>query len=227
MKLKLVINKKADHMDELITRHSAIMDQYDPEKRVGIIVDEWGTWFNVEPGTNPGFLYQQNTIRDAMVAAITLNIFHKHAERVQMANIAQTVNVLQAMILTEGDKMVKTPSYHVFDLYKVHQDAERIDSYGDDLPQTMTHTISKKENIVNLSLCNYAVTGSEQVAFDFEEVKNVKSARYIVGDKMNAHNDFVHPEDIVIKEFSDFTLEDNILKVTVPAMSVITLQFEV
>lgn len=119
--------KKALRIDELITRHSVIMDRYDPEKRVALVVDEWGTWYDVEPGTNPAFLYQQNTIRDALVAAIHFNIFHKHCDRVRMANIAQTINVLQAVIHTEGSKMVLTPTYHVFNMYKVHQDAELLD----------------------------------------------------------------------------------------------------
>ena len=92
-------------MEKRVSEHAEIMDKYDPDKRVGLIVDEWGTWFEVEPGTNPGFLYQQNTMRDAMVAAVTLDIFNKHCDRVFMANIAQTVNVLQAIILTEdGNK---------------------------------------------------------------------------------------------------------------------------
>ena len=115
-------------MEELIRRHSAIMDQYDPDKKVGMIVDEWGTWYDVEPGTNPGFLYQQNTMRDALVAGINLNLFNKHSDRVKMANIAQMVNVLQSMILTEGEKMVKTPTYHVFDLYQVHQENDLLAS---------------------------------------------------------------------------------------------------
>lgn len=102
------------------------MDRYDPGRRVGMIVDEWGTWFDVEPGTNPGFLYQQNTLRDALVAGLTLNLFNEHCERVHMANIAQTINVLQAMILTEGERMLCTPTYHVFQMYAVHQDATRL-----------------------------------------------------------------------------------------------------
>ena len=110
-------------MRELVERHSAIMDQYDPEKQVGLIVDEWGTWYAVEPGTNPRFLYQQNSLRDALVAAVTLDIFNQHADRVHMANIAQTINVLQAMVLTDGGQMLLTPTYHVFEMYKVHQDA--------------------------------------------------------------------------------------------------------
>ena len=119
------ILRTATCMDELITKHSAIMDRYDPEKQVELIVDEWGTWYAVEPGTNPRFLYQQNSMRDALVAALTLNIFNQHCERVTMANIAQTVNVLQALILTEegSDRMLLTPTYHVFEMYKVHQDA--------------------------------------------------------------------------------------------------------
>ena len=116
-------------MDELITRHTDIMSRYDPEHKVGLVVDEWGTWYDVEPGTNPGFLYQQNTMRDAIVAAVTLNIFNAHSDRVVMANIAQLVNVLQSVILTEGEKMVLTPTYHVFDLYKHHHDATLLNSH--------------------------------------------------------------------------------------------------
>ncbi len=219
--------EKAAYMDELLTRHSAIMDQYDPEKRVGIIVDEWATWFSAEPGTNPGFLYQQNTIRDAMVAAITLNIFHKHAKRVRMANIAQTVNVLQAMILTDGEQMVKTPSYHVFDLYKVHQDAETIDSHGTS-SDTITYTISKKEDTIHLSVCNFATQGTEELSFSLETAINkVKEARYIVGDKMNAHNDFDHPEDVAIQDFTAYDVEENKVSLRVPAMSVLTISLTV
>src|ERR671912_2675180 len=113
-------------MEELVTRHSAIMDRYDPEKRGALVVDEWGIWTDVEPGTNPGFLYQQNSLRDALIAGTTLNIFNNHSDRVRMANLAQSINVLQALILTKGRQMLLTPTYHVFDLYKVHQDAKLI-----------------------------------------------------------------------------------------------------
>jgi alpha-N-arabinofuranosidase len=115
--------KHALYMDELVTKHSAIMDRYDPEKRIGLYVDEWGTWYDPEPGRNPAFLYQQNTLRDAVVAALTLNVFHRHADRVRMAMIAQTVNVLQAMILTDGEKMILTPTYHVFEMHIPFQGA--------------------------------------------------------------------------------------------------------
>ena len=108
-------------MDELITKHAAIMDKTDPEKRIGLAIDEWGTWYDVEPGTEPGFLYQQSTMRDALVAALNFHIFHRHADRVVMTNIAQTVNVLQAMILTDKEKMIRTPTYWVFEMFKVHQ----------------------------------------------------------------------------------------------------------
>lgn len=108
----------ANFSDELITRHSEIMNRYDPEKKIGLVIGEWGCWHKVEEGTNPGFLYQQNTMRDAIVAAIELNVFNRHSDRVVMANLAQAVNVLQSVILTEGDKMIKTPTYHVFDLLK-------------------------------------------------------------------------------------------------------------
>src|SRR5213080_4429425 len=113
-------------MNSLVEKHSAIMDKYDPEKKVALVVDEWGRWYAPVPGSNPGFLAQQNSLRDAVLAALNLNIFARHADRVQMANIAQMVNVLQAMILTDKEKMVLTPTYHIFEMYKVHQGARLI-----------------------------------------------------------------------------------------------------
>src|SRR5439155_22249597 len=110
-------------MEDIINKHAAIMDKYDAAKKVGMIVDEWGNWFDPEPGTNPGFLYQQNTLRDALVAAINFDIFHQHCDRIPMTSVAQMINVLQAMILTDKEKMVLTPTYHAFEMYKVHQGA--------------------------------------------------------------------------------------------------------
>ena len=119
---------KTLYMEELIERHGQIMDEYDPDKKIGLIIDEWGTWYDCEPGTNPGFLYQQNTMRDALVAGINLNLFNKHCDRVKMANLAQIANVLQAVLLTEGERMIKTPTYHVFQMYKCHQGASLVES---------------------------------------------------------------------------------------------------
>lgn len=215
--------KHAQYMDELITRHSAIMDQYDPEKRVGLIVDEWGTWLAVEPGTNPGFLYQQNSIRDAMVAAITFNIFHKHAERVHMANIAQTVNVLQSMVLTEGAEMVKTPTYHVFDLYKEHHEAEFVESFGDE-SETITYTISKKDQVMTISICNFSLTENETISFDNINAKSILSAKGIKGEKMDDYNDFSHPETVTIQDVEEVQIFDQTLEVKVAPMSVVTVQ---
>ena len=110
-------------MDELIRKHSAIMDKYDPQKKVALVIDEWGAWYAPLPGSNPGFLVQQNSQRDAVLAALNLNIFARHAERVRMANIAQMINVLQAMIMTDKEKMVLTPTYYVFKMYVPFQDA--------------------------------------------------------------------------------------------------------
>lgn len=215
--------EKASYMDELITRHSTIMDRYDPEQRIGMIVDEWGTWFTAEPGTNPGFLYQQNTIRDAMVAAITLNIFHKHAERVHMANIAQTVNVLQAMVLTEGEKMIKTPTYHVFDLYKDHQDAERVATSTLE-SSNLTYTLSKKAEVTTISICNFDLEATEEVSFSFEEGQKVVNARILQGADKQDHNTFEEPERVAPKAYQDYTLKDKELVVHLPPMSVLSIQ---
>jgi alpha-L-arabinofuranosidase len=227
--------KKALHMDELITKHSTIMDKYDPDKRIGMIIDEWGTWFDVEPGTNPGFLYQQNTIRDALVAGLHFNIFHNHADRVQMTNIAQTVNVLQAMILTEGEKMILTPTYHVFDMYKVHQDAELLavdstfgsyENNGVTLPQVTVSASKNTEGIVHISLCNIDHQNEAVLDLDLRGVIGVESkvsGTIITADSMNAHNTFEQPEVVKPAAFTGVSVENNKLSIKLPAMSVVTL----
>lgn len=231
--------QKALHMDELITRHRTIMDKYDPEGRVGLIVDEWGTWYNVEPGTNPGFLYQQNTIRDALVAGLTLNIFHKHNQRVRMANIAQTVNVLQAVILTEGEKMILTPTYHVFDMYKVHQDAELLElsldpgSYklNDSAIPAVTATASRDtQGKIHISFCNLQHHAEAQVTIDLRGMDGGSltiTGSTLTGETMDAHNTFVQPDAVKPQPFESFQLSGGKLTVNLPAMSVTTLELTV
>ena len=231
--------KKTLRMDELITRHTAIMDQYDPQQRVGLIVDEWGTWYNVEPGTNPGFLYQQNTIRDALVAGLNFNIFHKHNRRVRMANIAQTVNVLQAVILTEGEKLQLTPTYHVFDMYKVHQDAEMIDleleggSYKlgeEEIPAVSATASRNAEGKIHISLCNLQHHESAELSINLRGLAAGEweiQGKTLAGDKIDAHNTFEQPQAIVPKLFDSYRLHEGNLSVTLPAMSVTALELSV
>jgi len=216
--------ESAQKMDEFITKHSEIMDKYDPEKKVNLIVDEWGSWLAVEPGTNPGFLYQQNTIRDAMVAAVTLHIFHKHCARVSMANIAQTVNVLQAMILTEEQNMLKTPTYHVFEMFKAHQEGELLElAIENELPH-LSLSATRKNEMITLSLCNYSLEDTKRVAYTLEEGVFTKIEAFgLIGDQMDAHNTFTRPEQVRKTKFTDFTIEDNQLIVNMPPMSVVTL----
>ena len=222
-------------MDELVTRHSAIMDMYDPAKRIGLIVDEWGAWYNVEPGTNPGFLYQQNTLRDALLAGTILNIFHKHADRVKMANIAQLVNVLQALFLTEGDKMLLTPTYHVFDMYKVHQDATMLPI---DIKTPKYSRVSRsidavsasasKDNTgkVHVSLVNIDPSKPIEISCDVRGLKNGRfiSANVITGDKIDSHNTFEKPNQVILKDFKDASFKNGTLTVKVPAKSLVTIE---
>ncbi|WP_315066617.1 alpha-N-arabinofuranosidase [uncultured Clostridium sp.] len=228
--------KKSMMMEELLTRHSAIMDKYDPEKRVALIVDEWGTWFDVEPGTNPGFLYQQNTIRDALVAGVNFNIFHKHCDRVQMANIAQTINVLQAVILTEGSKMILTPTYHAFNMYKVHQDAELIDLniesgdyiFGEDkIPQVTATASMDKDGKLHISLCNLSPIKSAHVQCELRgKVMDKVTGNILTADAMNAHNTFEDPEKISLKSFDNASIAEGRLTAVLPAMSLVTLELK-
>ena len=216
--------KHSTKMEELVTRHSQIMDRYDPEKKVGLIVDEWGNWFDVEPGTNPGFLYQQNTMRDAMVAAITLNVFMAHCDRVCMANLAQTVNVLQSVILTEGDKMVLTPTYHVFDLYKAHQDAQQVDCFveadevGEDkftVPQVIA-SASQKDGKITLTLANLAM--DKEAVVDVEGVCLCNAKGRILQGEATQYNDFDN-SPLAVEAFTG--IENG--KVKLPACCVVEL----
>ncbi|MGN0970648.1 MAG: alpha-N-arabinofuranosidase [Aristaeellaceae bacterium] len=222
---------KASRMDEIVTGHSAIMDRYDPEKRVGLIVDEWGAWYDVEPGTNPGFLYQQNTMRDALVAAITLNIFNRHCDRVVMANLAQTVNVLQAVLLTEGDKLVLTPTYHVFDLYKAHQDAQEIDCFvqadevGEDgwqLPQ-VTASASVKDGVTTLTLANIAADKPVTVTVKGADATTI-TGRILQGE-MAQYNDF-DASPLAVKEFDGCSLRDGEAVVELPPCCVAAIELK-
>ncbi len=228
------ILKKTLTMEELVTKHSAIMDKYDPAKTVALVVDEWGTWYNVEPGTNPGFLFQQNTIRDALVAGTNLNIFNNHCDRVRMAAIAQAINVLQSVILTKDDKMVLTPTYHVFDMYKVHQDAMMIpvslqtENYTykqNSIPSLNCSASIDKNGKIHVSICNLNPEKTEKLACNFNgfTIENA-TGQILTGDKLNAHNTFENPKDVVIKTFSDFKKSGKNLEVSMPPHSVVVLE---
>lgn len=228
--------KKVLYMDDIIAGHSVIMDRYDPDKRVGLIVDEWGTWYDVEPGTNPGFLYQQNTIRDALVAGIHLNIFNQHCDRVQMANMAQLVNVLQAVILTEGEKMILTPTYHVFNMYKVHQDADLLsvsvdcDAYryeDSEIPQVSVSASVDADDKIHISLCNLNPSEGAGVECAIRGgAYSTVQGSILTAPVMNAHNTFEEPAYVAPRAFPDALLQGDTLNVSMPPMSVIVLTLE-
>ena len=221
--------RRAFYMDELVRKHSAIMDRYDPEKKVGMVVDEWGAWYDVEPGTNPGFLYQQNTVRDALVAAITLNIFNKHSDRVRVACLAQMVNVLQAVILTEGEKMLRTPTYHVMHMYRHHQDAMLLESQlegvkgigtaADPVPK-LTESVSEKDGIITVTIGNLSATEAEKVQLRLQgRGYKVVDAKVVTADDIHSHNTFDKPNAVCERD-----LAVDGLKFTVPAASVVCVR---
>jgi alpha-L-arabinofuranosidase len=228
--------KKTLGMNELIERHATVMDKYDPRKRVGLIVDEWGTWYDVEAGTNPAFLFQQNTLRDALVAGINLNIFNNHCDRVRMTNIAQTINVLQAVILTKDDKLVLTPTYHVFDMYQVHQDATLLPldlksveySFEKDRIPAVNMSASKdKAGRIHLTLCNLDPQNANTVTVDLRGFKPARiSGRILTAGAMNAHNTFAEPDAVKPADFSGARLTPSGCEVRLPSKSVIVLELE-
>jgi alpha-N-arabinofuranosidase len=221
-------------MDDVIRGHEAIMDRYDPRKTKGLVVDEWGNWFNVEPGTNPGFLYQQNTLRDALTAAIHLNIFNQHAERVKVANLAQMVNVLQSVILTEDDKMVLTPTYHIFRMFRVHQNARllttdlRCEDYtfeGRSIQALSASASVDDDGKVHISLAN--LNPNKQIVVTcplIGEIFKKVTGEVLTSDTMNAMNTFEKPENIKPSVFTGFKYKEGILAVTMPSKSVVVLE---
>lgn len=221
-------------MDELVTKHSAIMDKYDPEKKIDLVVDEWGGWYDVEEGTNPGFLFQQNTMRDAVLAGATLNIFNNHADRVRMANLAQAVNVLQAVILTDDAKMILTPTYHVMEMYKVHQDAKLIPVnfnsplyiYNNKTLPAISVSASKDKNgLVHVSMVNVDAKKENKLELNLNElgIKNV-TARILTSKSLQDHNTFDNPNKIQPAQYKDFEVKNGKLNVTLPPFSVVVFE---
>lgn len=223
----------AEKMDGYISENTAIMDKYDPKKRVGFFVDEWGTWYDTAPGHNPGFLFQQNTMRDAVVAATTLDIFEKHADRVRMANIAQTINVLQAMILTDGPKMVLTPTYQVFKMYIPFQDATRLPSdvkapeYSYDkmsVPAISVSAARDKKGELVYALTNLDPDRAVNVTTTIDGASpTTVHGTVLTAAKMDAHNSFAKPDQVHPVAFDGASLSGGTLNVTLPPKSVVVL----
>ncbi|MBQ8814260.1 MAG: alpha-N-arabinofuranosidase [Lachnospiraceae bacterium] len=226
--------KRTMYMDELIKKHSAIIQRYERDYPVALIVDEWGTWFNCEPGTNPGFLYQQNTMRDALVAGINLNIFNKHCDRVKMANIAQMANVLQAVVLTEGEQMILTPTYHVFNLYKCHQGAELLESYIETeeigvVPELMIPNLHESVSLgvdgkVHITLNNLSTDTAYPVEAVLTDTEIAEVKGEILTQEMHAHNTFEEPEKVKPVDFKPDNVIGNKIMFTIPACSVLHLE---
>jgi alpha-N-arabinofuranosidase len=226
--------KNTLRMEEFVNKHSAIMDKYDPKKRVALVVDEWGVWTNVEPGTNPGFLYQQNSLRDALVAGTNLNIFNNHCDRVKMANLAQAINVLQSLILTDKEKMLLTPTYYIFDMYKVHQDAKYLpiqlntpdyEFDGKKLPAVNVSASQDKAGKVHLTLVNLDSHNTIDVSTAFKDVKWSRvSGQVLTAGSTADVNTFTKPMNVVPKTFNGAKRDGDKLVVSLPAKSVVALE---
>ena len=223
-------------MDGHIRRNVAILDKNDPEKKIGFYVDEWGTWYDVEPGTNPGFLFQRNTLRDAVVAALNFNIFHAHAERVRMTMIAQMVNVLQAMIITDKEKMLLTPTYHTYKMYIPFQDATSLPvavdndvAYsvnGKSVPGISASAARGKDGKTYVALVNTHPTRSSEITLNVagQNVSGV-SGQILTSETMDAHNTFEKPQAIKPAPYSAKAANGK-LTLKVPAKAVIVVAAE-
>ncbi len=225
--------QRALSIDDLLTKHSTIMDKYDPQRRVGLVVDEWGGWYDVEPGTNPGFLFQQNTMRDAMIAGVTLNIFNNHCQRVRGGALAQAVNVLQSLALTKDDKLVLTPTYYVFDLYQVHQDAvmlpvnvesTKYTLNSETLPAVSVSASRAKDGSANISLVNIDADHEQKVTVDVRGMKvSSVTGKILVSSKVQDCNTFENPNKVKEAEFKGVKIEGGGITVEMPKCAVVVL----
>jgi len=226
--------QKTLYMEQMVTRHSVIMDRYDPQKNVGLMVDEWGTWHDVEPNTNPGFLYQQNTLRDALVAGINLNIFNNHCDRVKGANIAQMVNVLQSIIMTDGANMILTPTFYVFEMYKVHQNAALIPIafespeyvyQGQKIPAITASASKNRKGVVHITFTN--ADPHQEIALNIE-IRGIQlngpKGSVLTAKELQVHNTFDTPDRIKPVAFNGASLSKNQLTVTLPPASVVMIE---
>jgi alpha-N-arabinofuranosidase len=228
--------RNALRVQEILEGHEKIMDKYDPQKRIAIVFDEWGAWHNVEPGTNRGFLYQQNSLRDAMVAGLTLNIFNNHCDRVKMANIAQTINVLQAMILTDGPKMVLTPTYYVYLLYTVHHDATLLPTEltcpdytfeGEKLPSMNVSASRDEAGRIHVSLCNIDPHQALEVTGRLPGVTAKRiSGQVLTAAAITSHNTFDQPGAVEPATFRDAKITGDGFTAKLPAKSIVVLEIE-
>ena len=229
-----ILMEKTLKVHSLLQEQIKMMDKHDPHKKIGLYIDEWGIWWNAEPGTPPRFLYQQNTLRDAVSAGIFLNEFNNFCDRVRMANIAQMINVLQAMILTKGEKMILTPTYHVFEMYKVHQGAALLENdlvcnvYARDgrkLPALNVSASKNKNGVIHVTLCNLDPEAPSELECTVEgaNVKSV-SGRVLSAKAMNAHNTFEKPNAISPVKLKNIWLKDNKISVTLSSKSVVVLE---
>jgi len=218
-------------MRELLERHSLIMDRYDPERRVGLVVDEWGTWYDPEPGREPGFLYQQSTLRDALVAAVNLCIFHAHAERVSMANIAQTVNVLQALVLTDREQMLLTPTYYAFELCKGHAGSERVEleidapeyrSGGAAVPGLVGSASRDAAGAVHVTLVN--VHPERALSVQAIGLNGAIDARVLTAQAVNSHNTFSDPRVVSPQPFADSRVQGDVTVLHLPAKCILAIE---
>jgi alpha-L-arabinofuranosidase len=223
-------------MEKMVSGNIEVMDKYDPEKKVGLVVDEWGGWYDTDPGADGSSLYQQNTMRDAMIAGLTLNIFNNHCDRVRMANLAQCVNVLQAVILTKEEKMVLTPTYHVMEMYNVHQGALMLPltitssnyTFGGKSIKAVSASASKDSTgTVHISLVNMDARQEQELTIDLGSgTRRTVTGRILHSDKMQDYNSFENPGKIHPESFQGAMIKGNKLSLKLPPFSVVVLELK-
>ena len=223
--------RKALFMEELIQRHGSIMDKYDPDRNVALVVDEWGTWYDPTPGTNPGFLHQQNTMRDALVAAVTLNIFNTHCSRVRMANLAQTVNVLQCVIMTEGEKILLTPTYHIMKMYRGHHDSlmvpiafesPMIIADDGEIPALSVSASVNEKGEILVTIANIDIVNPHEILLQSDDALAILSSEILSAESVRTYNSFENPSKVTTRRFS-VSMEEG-MSFSIPPGAIVALR---
>ena len=228
----------ADHMneqfisylkvEEAIVQQRAVLDSYQKGKEIGLILDEWGVWDDIpeEDERRYGKLWQQSTMRSAIAAGLGLNIFNRQADKLHMCNIAQMVNVLQSLLLTdgpEGEHCVRTTTYHAFSLFKPHRTktAVRVES-GDSSPSGLSVSASKSDKELVVTLVNPRHDVDLQVECTLKGVNpNPGTAQILHDAEWNACNTFDHPDRIAPKPLT-LRVDGSQVHLDLPRLSLVT-----
>jgi alpha-N-arabinofuranosidase len=221
-------------IETMVYKHSEIMDRYDPGKKVALVMDEWGVWHSGASHMPEDCPHSPGTIRDAIVAAMMLNMFNNHCERLRVANIAMLVNALHPLYITHEDRLLRTPTSHVYEMFTVHHEATMLPlittadrglPYDYTMPGFNASASRDDAGRIHLTLCNVTVDSDREISCRLAS-GNINSARgrILTSDAIDGHNTFREPDRVAPAPFEGASIDNGIVKIALPARSVVLLE---